>query len=497
MGSNYLKLERKQRNQPKRGIFSQFAFKFLLGESKKLTRFINENGFKHQVGLNNLEKNGVSILSFMLEKDDIDINLIRELLKKGSVVTSNDVLIAINKNSYIKVKLLMDYENITGDSRRVFFYIRSALLNGFIDIADLIIFVHFSMIKNILMDATYSDSIEVIDFLFERTHNITQLQEYMIILLEKACVIEHWNIVELLLNKGVDINTNKGIRLSNGCTPLHTTIRSENLEIAKLLIKAGVDVNQTDITGLSPLFFALYQDKLSIVELLIESGCDVNKVDGFGCTPINLVVKKGKPILVDLLLKKGADVNIPDGGGWTPLLNSIYFGHAIITKILLEKSIDLNHTTNLSRYSAFHLAACKNDLPTIELLVRTYAEINNKDLCGDTPLDIAFKNKSAELSEFLIDHGAYVLNLNWKRDYSIQMIKFALTRRIFIDTNDAPLVIHDMAKRLYNIPIISGFQNFSKVVQKKIRILFLLTYKDCQLKRLPKEILLLICLSVF
>jgi ankyrin repeat protein len=59
-----------------------------------------------------------------------------------------------------------------------------------------------------------------------------------------------------------------------------------HLEIVKILIANGADVNGCDDTGKTPLISACIGNKLDVVRLLVMNGAGVRRCDDEGMTPI-------------------------------------------------------------------------------------------------------------------------------------------------------------------------------------------------------------------
>jgi hypothetical protein len=69
--------------------------------------------------------------------------------------------------------------------------------------------------------------------------------------------------------------------------PLDTAAYAGNLELVKLLVEHGSDVNSVNIRGCTPLFSAAYFGHNDVVDYLIQQGSTVNHKDKYGFTAMN------------------------------------------------------------------------------------------------------------------------------------------------------------------------------------------------------------------
>lgn len=69
---------------------------------------------------------------------------------------------------------------------------------------------------------------------------------------------------------------------------LHWAVQKENYNMVKILIeKHGFDVNSKSKLGLTPLHIACCHNNIEMVKLLVEKGADVNARDNDGDMPID------------------------------------------------------------------------------------------------------------------------------------------------------------------------------------------------------------------
>ena len=232
---------------------------------------------------------------------------------------------------------------------------------------------------------------------------------------------------------------------------LTQAVKEKDLETIELLIKKGVDVNSKDKSGYTPLHWAAEYGHKKIVELFLDNGSDVNTTaDGYciGATPLHLAAWKGYTEVAQALIEAEAEVTAKDDGGYTPLHSAANFGHKDIVEALIEAGADMTAKDENGRTS-LHSAARWGKTETVKVLIdngaevdaktkygnitplpnairyeytdiareliKAGADVNAKDREWDTPLHLAAQKGNTELARLLIDKGAYV-NAKYKND---------------------------------------------------------------------------------
>ena len=92
----------------------------------------------------------------------------------------------------------------------------------------------------------------------------------------------HSSIVELLIDAGADVN----IPDQDGQTVLMLALQQMNAKAVKILIRSGADVT-------TPLIHAAKRGYLNVMKLLLESGANVNFADETGTTTVMMTSKQG------------------------------------------------------------------------------------------------------------------------------------------------------------------------------------------------------------
>jgi cytochrome c len=118
--------------------------------------------------------------------------------------------------------------------------------------------------------------------------------------------------VTAALDEGADINEVDGV------TALYIAIESGNLELTRLLIERGADVNLPVKLQRTPLYAAIKGGFAEIVTLLLDSGADPNQV-AKSLTPLHVAADEGCLQCVVDLVDAGAEVNALNSNGNPPL----------------------------------------------------------------------------------------------------------------------------------------------------------------------------------
>ena len=106
-----------------------------------------------------------------------------------------------------------------------------------------------------------------------------------------------------LSQKGSDINQ-LGSRRHGYGSALHIAAREGYLDIARLLIDSGANVDVRDHNDYTPLHNAAWNGNLDMVKFLIDAGADINAVNYSGDTVLSCAQDKHRPEVIQFLEDK-------------------------------------------------------------------------------------------------------------------------------------------------------------------------------------------------
>lgn len=188
-----------------------------------------------------------------------------------------------------------------------------------------------------------------------------------------------------------------------------------SLEIVKILIKQGADINGKDKNGNNALVYCSdYGYAKGIAKLLVDNGIEINHRNKDGETALEKITNNYHFEMAKYLVENGADYkSINKALVESCSRNSWKFTKSNQTKAdeflnyLISYNADVN-TKNSIGVSALQNAVLMDKLETIKTLLCNGADINYKNDLGSTALMYACKKENLEITNLLIDNGANV-----------------------------------------------------------------------------------------
>ena len=116
-----------------------------------------------------------------------------------------------------------------------------------------------------------------------------------------ATLGSHIEVIKLLVSRGADVNKSS----LTGCTPLQAASEIGNVDIMRFLIESGAGVNQPNLLGRSPLCTAAAENCLEAMEFLLRSGANSAQVDIHCHTAMHVAADRGHNRIITALLQFG------------------------------------------------------------------------------------------------------------------------------------------------------------------------------------------------
>ena len=224
-----------------------------------------------------------------------------------------------------------------------------------------------------------------------------------------------------------------------GHTPLHTAAIEENPAIVRFLLEAGAEVDARNDRQRTAIWLAAWQnDGVEVVSLLLAHGADIEAVGFLGQTPLSAAIVGRRHVVVDVLLDQGASLPTETSPRIELMYRAVTHGNlrvfermfevlptldpaseeaadllwgaaeggsGAIMERLLATGIDPDspdayqdrpiHTTSQSGFTEATLA-----------LIGRGADLNRRNLTGDSPYNLAVAYEHTELAARLTELGA-------------------------------------------------------------------------------------------
>ncbi|XP_070570370.1 serine/threonine-protein phosphatase 6 regulatory ankyrin repeat subunit B-like isoform X2 [Ptychodera flava] len=224
----------------------------------------------------------------------------------------------------------------------------------------------------------------------------------------QAAVSKDANLVHKLIQR----HANMKVVSENGydyCTPLHWAAGEGNMDIVRLLLKSGANINaRTSETGLTPLHQAAISGHSETIEFLLLNGAVIEAKDKKdGQTALHLAASQGHRNAVEILIENGADVGAKDTETKsTPLHAAAANGQTESAHLLLQYEADIN-AQNKSGNTALHSAAWFGHPDVVHLFISYEAKLNIENKFGRIPVETArestqYRGKSKTLRAEII-----------------------------------------------------------------------------------------------
>jgi uncharacterized protein len=234
-------------------------------------------------------------------------------------------------------------------------------------------------------------------------------------------------LLKLLISRGGDVNQ----KTSDGSTPLHMASINGHETIITYLLTIGADESLKTTEGRTALDLGAENGHVAAVAALLDGDSQSETLSSIQWQSLNCAVLKGQRStarliyercggtknrgsavlhwavqegllrLLEAIVNFGADVNVSDDHGRSPLQNAAASDQEAIASFLLERGPDVDHRGPKSR-TALHQAALNNSHHTLKFLLAKEADTAALDEDGSTTLHLASERCHTEVIDTLL-----------------------------------------------------------------------------------------------
>lgn len=195
-------------------------------------------------------------------------------------------------------------------------------------------------------------------------------------------------------------------RLINEDYAIHMATKQKDIEILKIVIDSGCNLDLQNGKGQTALHLAAANEMEEFVRLLCQAGADPDVQDNEHQSPIHLATARGYQRIVDILserFKASITNRTKDGSTLMHLASSAYNAQAALS--FIRKGIPI-HMPNKEGAKCIHIASIRGHVEVVKAIVAKGENVDSRTKDGFTPLHLAVKFGKHELVEALLGLGA-------------------------------------------------------------------------------------------
>ena len=218
------------------------------------------------------------------------------------------------------------------------------------------------------------------------------LRSCALFLVASGCVFNNANAI------GDEPATKPAIKAeSKADRDLMRAITHSNVDAVAKSLKEGISANDR-IYGDMPLSVAAGHASLDIAKLFLDHGANVDSDNHWGCTALYCAVYARNNAMVKLLLDHGAKSQLDDS-----LRHAAFAGEADIVRMLIDRHANLN-VREINGETPLYQAASEGHKEVILILLEAGADASIGDKNGETPVAVAKKSKHPETADLIANY---------------------------------------------------------------------------------------------
>ena len=207
---------------------------------------------------------------------------------------------------------------------------------------------------------------------------------------------------------------------ARGFSPIHFAANFNQLEIIKLLIENGADINELGPFDRQPVHWAAATKSIDVLKWLHKLGADLNCKDATNKTPLYLAVTRQQKENINYLLSQDVDIETTGRAGFELLYFSITGNYNTIVQHFLDSDFDVKQLAIDG--SGLMLAAAQSGNP--EMISTFYdlgLDLNQRNEFGEAPVHISITQKNLDVLKKLLELGADINLPNYLGENALSM----------------------------------------------------------------------------
>ena len=214
-----------------------------------------------------------------------------------------------------------------------------------------------------------------------------------------------------LLSNGACVNATD----NEGRTSLHLACCNANVSCVQILLSHGAKINCFDGQKCAaPLFCAVASgcdaDSQAVVDLLLDKSPNRKETINLGLaelgiSALHVAVRANAVAHVRKLLENGAIPNLVQLFSETPLHTAAAMGYDECVQLLMDHKASPEVAMGPTKMTALHLAAQDGNVDSLQILVNGGANVEAKNVRGQSALHLAALAQSPETVEVLLKAG--------------------------------------------------------------------------------------------
>jgi ankyrin repeat protein len=206
-------------------------------------------------------------------------------------------------------------------------------------------------------------------------------------------------IIKVLVDAGADLNWG----FSEDITPLHDAAKLSNTDVVETLKELGADMNCGKKEGIKPVHVAVLQKRRDILEYLGTICANMNVKFAEDVTPLHEAVRVGNADMVKCLVRCGADLSARKKDNLTRMFAVVRGSDVELLQSLIKLGGDANMFID-KRVSALHDAVKCGNTQMIEVLVQLgLRPLTTKDKYS--PLGVCINTDYMDSAHLLLTNG--------------------------------------------------------------------------------------------